>query len=138
MTITVQLVNTNHVYQVWDLVEPFLKSAEEKSGAAEYTLDHIKMYLTSGQWQLLAVVEGEKDIIGAMAVNFINYPIDRVAFITAIGGKSIATKEAYDSLCQVLKACGATKIQGAARESVARLWKRLGFEERAILVEAKL
>lgn len=138
MSITVQPVATNNVYQIWDLVEPFLRSAEEKSGEAEYNLDHIKMYLTSGQWQLLVVLGEGKTVVGAISVNFINYPLDRVAFITAIGGKLIASKDGYESFCQVLKAFGATKIQGAARESVARLWKRLGFEERAILVEAKL
>lgn len=138
MSVIVQPVNTNHIQQIWDKVEPFLKGAEEKSGAAEYSLEHIRMYLATGQWQLLAVVDENNALIGAIAVNFINYPLDRVAFITAIGGKSISTKEGYDSMCQVLKAYGATKVQGVARESVARLWKRLGFEERAVLVEAKL
>ena len=41
-------------------------------------------------------------------------------------------------MCMVLKANGATKIQGIAKEAVARLWKRFGFEEKAILVEVKL
>ena len=38
----------------------------------------------------------------------------------------------------VFKANGATKIQGMARESVARLWKRFGFIDKATLVETKL
>jgi hypothetical protein len=33
---------------------------------------------------------------------------------------------------------GVTKIQGAARESVARLWKRIGFTNKQILVEQKI
>jgi hypothetical protein len=33
---------------------------------------------------------------------------------------------------------GATKIQGYANESVARLWKRIGFVNKQILVEHKL
>jgi len=38
----------------------------------------------------------------------------------------------------LVKSFGATRIRGVARESIARLWKRYGFEERYILVEAKL
>jgi hypothetical protein len=58
-----------------------------------------------------------------------------LAFITTIGGKSISDKDSYNNFCNVLKTHGATKIQGAARESVARLWRRLGFKNKHIIVE---
>jgi hydroxyethylthiazole kinase-like sugar kinase family protein len=138
MSIQVQPVNIQHIHSVWNAVEPFIKSAEEKSGDVEYTAEQVKVYLITGQWQLLVVVTETQEICGAIVVNYISYPSDRVAFITAIGGKSIATEEGYNSMCQVLRSFGVTKIQGVARESVARLWQRLGFKERAILVEAKL
>jgi hypothetical protein len=38
----------------------------------------------------------------------------------------------------LLKSYGATKIQGAAREAIARLWTRYGFKERYRIVEARL
>jgi len=41
-------------------------------------------------------------------------------------------------MSDIFKANGATKIQGVAKEAIARLWKRFGFEEKAILVEYKL
>lgn len=138
MTLNIQPVATQFVNQVWSDVEPFIKSAEEKSGATEYTAEHIKVYLVTGQWMLLVAADEENKIHGAATVNFINYPNDRIAFITAIGGKLIANEETFAQLCALLKECGATKIQGMARESVARLWKRFGFEERSILVEAKI
>jgi hypothetical protein len=47
-------------------------------------------------------------------------------------------QDTYAQLCEVLKGFGATKIQGAARESIARLWSRYGFKERYIIVEAKI
>lgn len=138
MKLNIQPVATQFVNQVWADVEVFIKSAEEKSGATEYNAEHIKMYLTSGQWMLVVAADEENKIHGAAAVNFINYPNDRVAFVTAIGGKLIANEETFAQLCALVKECGATKIQGMARESVARLWKRFGFEERSILVETKI
>ena len=62
-------------------------------------------------------------------------PNDRIGFVTAIGGKNIFNKDTYKQLVAILKQFGATKIQGGVRESIARLWRRVGFKERYILVE---
>ena len=138
MNLTLQPVSAHFINQVWEKVEPFIKSAEEKFGGAEYTTDQIKVYLVTGQWMLLVIVDENQEIHGAVTATFLNYPNDRVAFVTAIGGKLIANADTFAQMAAIFKANGATKIQGAAKEAVARLWKRFGFEEKAILVETKL
>ena len=138
MTYKVQPVPTQLVNQIWSKVEPFIKSAEEKFGRSEYTTDQIKVYLVTGQMMLLVATDNNSEIHGAATVSFINYPNDRVAFVTSIGGKLVTSPETFAQMSEVFKANGATKIQGAAKEAVARLWKRFGFEEKAILVEVKL
>jgi hypothetical protein len=138
MTYKVQPVSTQIVNQIWHKVEPFIKIAEEKFGGSEYTTEQIKVYLVTGQMMLLVVTDENSKIHGAVTVSFINYPNDRVAFVTSIGGKLITNPETFAQMAEVFKANGATKIQGAAKEAVARLWKRFGFEEKAILVEVKL
>jgi len=138
MTLKVQIVPTQLVNQMWGAVEGFIKSAEEKFGGAEYTTDQIKVYLVEGIWMLIVAVDENKQIHGAATVNFINYPNDRVAFVTSIGGKLVTTPDTFAEMSEIFKANGATKIQGVAKEAIARLWKRFGFEEKAILVEVKL
>lgn len=138
MNLTIQPVTTAFVHQTWHLVEPFIKSAEEKFDEVEYTTDQIKVYVASGQWLLVVAADEEKNIHGAATIEFINYPNARVAFVTAIGGKLVSSQDTFKQLSVICKANGATKIQGVAKESIARLWKRFGFEERAILVETKL
>lgn len=138
MTFKVQPVPVQLVNQVWSRVEPFIKSAEEKFGGSEYTTEQIKVYLVTGQMMLLVATDDNAEIHGAATVSFINYPNDRVAFVTAIGGKLVTSPETFTQMSDVFKANGATKIQGMAKEAVARLWKRFGFEEKAILVEVKL
>lgn len=138
MTLKVQPVPVQLVNQVWSRVEPFIKSAEEKFGGSEYTTEQIKVYLVTGQMMLLVATDDNAEIHGAATVSFINYPNDRVAFVTAIGGKLVTSSETFAQMSDVFKANGATKIQGMAKEAVARLWKRFGFEEKAILVEVKL
>jgi hypothetical protein len=139
MSIVVQPVATQNVNQALPLVEAFLKSAEEKVGVAEYSVEHIKVYLTSGQWLLLvAKEENDGSLQGAATVNFINYPNDRVAYITSLGGKSIVNPEVFAQLVNVLKSYGATKVQCAAQESAARLYERVGFDKKYSVLEISI
>lgn len=137
MTLTVQYVPVNYAAQTWPAVEKYMQMAIEH-GHGDYTLDQIKMFVNIGQWLLLVAIDEKGDIHGAATSSFINYPNDRVAFITSIGGKLISNKETFKQMSDILKANGATKIQGMARPSIARLWRRYGFEERTMLVETKI
>lgn len=133
----VQLVPLSRIHEVWPLVQGFLEDAL-KWGQDDYTVDQVKVFITKGDWMLVVAADDQNMIHGACAINIFNMPNDRVAFVVAIGGKLISSKETYAQLCALLKNFGATKIQGVARESIARLWSRYGFKERYILVEAKI
>jgi len=137
LNLTIKSVSANYFHQTWPLVEHFLTDAL-KWGEDDYTVEQAKTYLARGDWLLLVAVDEENKIHGATAVNFNNMPNDRVAFVVAIGGKLISSKDTYEQFTALLKGYGATKIQGAARESIARLWTRYGFKERYRIVEAKI
>jgi hypothetical protein len=134
--LNLRIVPTTHIQQTWSEVENMLASAIVHS-AGEYNLDQLKVMLVDGRQVLLVLIDEESKIQTAFTVEWINYPNDRVAFLTAIGGKT--DLNAFDQFKDWVKASGGTKIQGAAFESVARLWKRkLGFENRYIIVEYAL
>jgi len=130
------VVPTEHIQQTWDKVEIMLDRAMAHSGG-EYDLDQLKVLLTQGRQVLCVGAEEDLIIKCAMTIEWINYPNDRVAFITAIGGKT--DKQGFGEFEQWVKANGGTKIQGAAFEAVARLWKRAyGFKNRYIIVEKQI
>jgi hypothetical protein len=130
------VVPTSHIQQTWNKVEIMLDRAMAHSGG-EYDLDQLKVLLTQGRQVLCVGTEEDLIIKCAMTIEWINYPNDRVAFITAIGGKT--DKQGFGEFEQWVKANGGTKIQGAAFEAVARLWKRAyGFENRYIIVEKQI
>jgi len=137
MTLTIQYVNSNFASQFWPKVEGFIESARQHAGD-DYTLDQVKMYVNTGQWALLVAVDEAGVVHGASTVMFVNGPNDRSAFITTMGGKLITNQDTFAQLKTILKNLGATKIQGASRPSAVRLWKRYGFTERYITVEAKI
>ena len=140
MTTSIRFVEQTYVNQTWPLVEGFIAEALAKGGdfpewAANYTVEHVRVFVTSGSWLLIVAVNDEGVIQGACTVSFINYPLHRVAFVTAIGGKLISNQDTFAQLRQIFKQYGATKIQGYGRDSIVRLWKRYDFEPRNTLVE---
>lgn len=131
----IQHVDTAYIHQTWPLVEDFIKWALDYQ--TDYTLEHVKTFLSNGSWMLIVAAD-DSGIRGAAVVNFMNRPNDRVAFIVAMGGKLISSKETFADFSALLKAFGATYIEGAARESIARLWTRYGLEEKYRIVGVKL
>lgn len=129
-------VELGHFHHVWPAVEGFIASALEHS-SGDYSLEAVKTLLSTGNWVLLVAVDEQK-IHGAATVHMYNRPDDRVAFITTIGGRLISNDDTFQQLKQILFSFGATCIEGAARESIARLWKRYGFEEKYRIVGIKL
>jgi hypothetical protein len=142
VTISVHYVETEHVSQVWPKVASFLEDALTSSPEfpdwyPNYNIHHLQMFLTNGAWLLIVAVE-DGEICGACTVSFVNYPLHRIAFVTAIGGKLIISRNSVNQLKHILKQRGATKIQGYGRESIVRLWQRYGFEPRLTLVETQI
>ena len=134
----VQHVPIQYVNQTWPSVSEFIKTAiEQQTGDKDYTLEQVQAYVAGGQWVLLVATEDDK-IIGAATVNLFNRPNHRVAFITYIGGRLIVSKESFKQMCQVLQSFGATSIEGAVNDAVARLWQRFGFVEKYKIVEVAL
>ena len=134
--LSLRIVPVTHIHQTWDQVKDLLSSALVHS-QGEYNIDQLKVMLAKGVQTLLVGVDEDNNIKTATSIEWINHPNDRVAFITAIGGRT--DKQSWQEFLDWVKANGGTKIQGAAYESVARLWKRqYGFENVYIIVEKKL
>lgn len=133
----VQQVPLQYIHAVWPKVERFIRSALEYS-QGEYTAEQAKVFLSNGQWVLVVAVDDNQEIRGAACVQFNNMPNDRVAFVVAIGGKLMTNQDTWGQFTSLLKANGATEVQGAARESIARLWTRYGFNEKYRIVGVRI
>jgi hypothetical protein len=131
----IQPVPQHFIAQTWSAVEPFIAKAMKFSGG-DYSLDQIKMYLSQGTWLLLVAVDDDNSIHGAMTISFINYPNDRVAYVTTTGGKGICTADALNQMKSIVSSMGATKVQAGGRPAIVRMLSRLGFNQRYTVVEA--
>jgi hypothetical protein len=134
---TVKPVPQEFVAQLWPQVAGFIDKALPYSGG-DYTLDQVRMSLTQGNWMLLVSVDDENKIHGAMTVTFMNYPNDRIAYITTTGGRHICTEEALAQMKNIVASMGATKVQAGARPAMVRMLSSLGFNQRYMVVETKI
>ncbi len=132
----IQHVDVNYANQVWPQVEQFISAALAYQD--DYNIEHAKVYVTNGTWTLIIAIDDEGVIHGAATIQFYNRPNARVAFVVTMGGKLITGRETYTQFSNLLKAFGATYIEGASRESAARLWQRFGLSEKYRVVGAKL
>jgi hypothetical protein len=134
----IQHVPIEFVNQTWVHVEKFISDAvNNQVGENDFNLDEVRVYVTSGQWMLLVAVD-EGSIKGAAVVNFFNRPRHRVAFVMYIGGRLVCNRETFKQLCDLLKAFGATKIEGAVNDAIARLWRRFGFTDKYRITEVNI
>lgn len=135
--LTVQIVPVDYVHTVFPYVEEFIDNALQYSHG-DFITDEVRVFISTGEWQLLIAIDEENKIHGCAVVQYYNRPRERVAHIVAIGGKLISNKDTFTQLTDILRAHGAMCIEGAARESIARLWRRYGFTEKCRIVAFEL
>lgn len=135
--IQVHTVGSDKVYQIWKDVEGYLKASIE-TNTGDCTIDQLKVLLVEGKQTLLLGIEDDK-IVGAMTVEFVNYPNERVMFITALGGRGIVNNETFSQVETWAKLQGATKSAAWAKEAQARLYQqKAGFTTMRYVMEKKL
>ncbi len=83
-------------------------------------------------------VDTDGAIHGAALVSYFNRPSNRVAFVTAIGGKLVSNRSTWAQFESIMRSNGATYLEGAARESIVRLWSRYGMQHKYHIVGKSL
>ena len=119
---TVQIVAPNNIYSVWEDIKEYLNASINVS-THDCTIEQLKMLLVRGEQTLLVSVNDNSKINGAMTVEFINYPNNRVMHITALGGNGLVNDETFSQVESWARMQGATKASAWAQEAQARLYK---------------
>jgi hypothetical protein len=135
----IQHVPPEFVNKVWPEVVKYIEAGvDRQKGEPDYTVEQIATLVAMGKWMLAVVADDSNKIHGALTIDFFNRPNARIAFVTCIGGRAIVDKDSFDRLCALVKNFGATTIEGAVDDAVARLWRRFGFHEKYKIVEVIL
>ena len=82
----IQEVPIQFVNQVFPSIKRYLGSALQYS-QGDYTLEEARVLITAGTWSMIVAFDEPGEFKGVAAVQYFNRPRDRVAFITALGGR---------------------------------------------------
>ena len=129
-------VPLEYTNQVWTQVEGYLERAFDYA-EGDYTVQDARVYVTSGLWHLV-IAEAEDGIKGAALVMYFNRPRDRIAFVLAMGGRLITSSDTFNQFKGILRANGATCIEGAARDDILRLWAKFGVVKKYNIISASI
>ena len=77
-------------------------------------------------------------ITGAVTVEFIDYPRERIAHVNLMGGKGIVRDHVFEEAKQWMKAFGATKAQCWARGTLVQMYEKMGLENTHQVMRIKL
>lgn len=130
-------VPLDYLHRVWPEIEHYIQNSVEHSDG-DVSLDETKIYVMQGTWVLIVAVDESNKIYGAATVTFYNRTNHRVAFVTNIGGKMLANLDTFSQFCDILRSHGATCIEGSVRDSLMRLWARLGARKKANSIQIPL
>ena len=133
----VVIVTEDYLQTVFPHVEEYIDNALQFSHG-DYTVDEARVYITTGQWQLMIAVDEENAVHGCAVISYFNRPRARVAFVVASGGRFITDKEVIQQFYDLLRMHGATCVEAAARKAMAKLLKRSGFDEKYHIVACEL
>lgn len=120
-------IQPNELPQVWPIAAPLLQKAIDLDPAA-ITLEQVEYMVRTGKVFLLVWEEPEVGITGAVTVEFIDYPRERVAHVNLMGGKGIVRQHVFDEAKKWMRLCGATKAQCWAQGSLVQMYEKMGMK----------
>lgn len=137
MTLRVEEVPIEFVNLAWPQVAGYIEAAVQHANGM-LSVEETKTRVTDGAWSLIVAVNESDTIQGAAVVSFFNRTDNRVAYVTAIGGRMLANQHTFSQFCEILKNHGATCVEGTVRDSLMRLWERIGARKQSNYMQITL
>ena len=125
--------------QKFHLAVPLLQPVIDQAARGEFTVEDIRQMTAQGR-VITAVVEQDGHAVLALAFEFVHYPRTLAVNIMALGGRGLdtAADEFWDTFRTWCKSAGATVIEAACSDAMARMLGRYGFENVYRVVRAGL
>jgi hypothetical protein len=119
-------VLSNELPKIWPIAAPMLQRAIDLEPEA-ITIEQVEYSIRTGRVFLLVWDEPEEGITGAVTVEFIDYPRERVAHVNLMGGKGIVRQHVFDEAKNWMRSFGATKAQCWARGTLVQMYEKMGM-----------
>jgi hypothetical protein len=120
-------IRPNELPQVWPIAAPMLQKAIDLDPDL-ITIDQVEYSVRTGKTVLLVWEDPEEGITGAVTVDLVDYPRERVAHVNLMGGKGIVRDHVFEDAKQWMRLQGATKAQCWAKGTLVQMYEKMGME----------
>jgi len=119
-------VHPNELPKIWPIAAALLQRAIDLEPEV-VTIEQVEYSIRTGRVFLLVWDEPDEGITGAVTVEFIDYPRERVAHVNLMGGKGIVRQHVFDEAKNWMRSFGATKAQCWARGTLVQMYEKMGM-----------
>lgn len=130
-------ISPRELPQVWGLVAPMLQRAIDLD-PNEVTIEQVEYAVRTGKTYLLIWDEPDEGITGAVTVDIIDYPRERIAHVNLMGGKGIVRSHVFEDAINWMRLQGATQAQCWAKGTLVDMYKKMGMENTHQVMRIKL
>jgi hypothetical protein len=130
-------VDPRQLPKIWPIAAPLLQKAIDLEPEA-ITIEQVEHSVRSGRVFLLVWEEPNEGITGAVTVEFMDYPRERVAHVNLMGGRSIVRTHVFDAAKDWMRTYGATKAQCWAKGTLVQMYEKMGLENTHQVMRIKL
>ena len=131
------VIHPNNLPKVWPIAAPLLQKAIDLEPEA-LTIEQVEFSVRTGRIFLLVWEEPDEGITGAVTVEFMDYPRERIAHVNLMGGKGIVREHVFEEAKNWMRSCGATKAQCWARGTLVQMYEKMGMENTHQVMRIKL
>lgn len=130
-------VTPQELPQVWPTVAPMLQRAIDLDPDL-ITIEQVEYAVRTGRTYLLVWQDPEEGVTGAATVDIIDYPRERVAHVSLMGGKSIVRTHVFNEARNWMRYMGATTAQCWAKGSLVQMYEKMGLTNTHQVMREKL
>jgi hypothetical protein len=130
-------INPAQLPQVWPVVAPMLQRAIDLDPEL-ITIEQVEFAVRTGRTYLLIWDEPGEGITGAVTVDIIDYPRERVAHVNLMGGKGIVRHHVFDEAKNWMRLMGATTTQCWAKGTLVQMYEKMGLTNTHQVMREKL
>jgi hypothetical protein len=130
-------INSRELPQVWPVVAPMLQRAIDLDPEL-ITIEQVEFAVRTGHTHLLVWEDSDEGITGAVTVDIIDYPRERVAHVNLMGGKGIVRAHVFDEAKNWMRLMGATTTQCWAKGTLVHMYEKMGMTNTHQVMREKL
>lgn len=130
-------VQTNELPQVWPIVAPMLQRAIDLDPDLN-TIEQVEYAVRTGRTFLLIWIDPDEGITGAVTVDIMDYPRERVAHVNLMGGKGIVRDHVFEDAQNWMRSFGATTAQCWAKGTLVQMYEKMGMTNTHQVMRMKL